>query len=145
MAILPLSPKFINFIPHNGSRLYEVQLNTLASSLARTSNVPLLKEKRYQKLLKSYQDILTAVAFLNEEGQLILNQGFSNETSLSIVAGTLIYALERINLELNWQGDRIWLGSDSVLFRLHRDRYLYLQTQMPFKTRVDELLDLLKS
>jgi hypothetical protein len=143
MPILP--PKLIDLVPHTRSRLYEVQLNTLASSLARTSSVPLLKEKRYLRLLKNYQDILTAIAFLNEEGQLILNQGFSNDTSLSIVAGTLIYAIERIALEIDWQGDRIWLGSDSVLFRLSCDRYLYLQTQMPYKTRVDELLDLLKS
>ncbi|NJK47394.1 hypothetical protein HC931_03640 [Candidatus Gracilibacteria bacterium] len=120
-------------------------MDTLASSLAMTSDSPMLSQKRYQKILKRYLNVVNAVSLLNEQGQLILNQGFSNETTLSIVAGTLIYALERISLELTWQGDRIWLGSDLVLFRWKSDRYLYLQTQIPFKTRVDELLDFLKS
>jgi hypothetical protein len=141
-----LSTKFPNLISHPSSHLLdEMRLDNLAASLASTSNVPLLSEKRYQKLLKTYLHLLTAVALLNEEGELIFNHGFSDETSLSIVAGTLIYSLERINLELNWEGDRIWLASDSVLFRLHQDRYLYLQTQMPFRKRVDEMLDLLKN
>lgn len=127
------------------SHLEAVHLDTLASSLAMTSDAPLLSEKRYQRLLKRYLNVLSAVSLLNEQGQLILNQGFANETTLSIVAGTLIYALERISLELTWQGDRIWLGSDLVLFKWQSDRYLYLQTQTPYKTRVDELLDFLKS
>ncbi|NJM89633.1 MAG: hypothetical protein HC847_23290 [Hydrococcus sp. RU_2_2] len=143
MQALPV--KFSNPVSYNDSHLEEVHLDTLASSLAMTSDSPMLSQKRYQKILKRYLNVVNAVSLLNEQGQLILNQGFSNETTLSIVAGTLIYALERISLELTWQGDRIWLGSDLVLFRWKSDRYLYLQTQIPFKTRVDELLDFLKS
>jgi hypothetical protein len=143
MQALPV--QFPNPVSHQDSHLEEEHLDTLASSLAMASDSPLLSQKRYQKLLKRYLHVLNAVSLLNEQGQLILNQGFSNETTLSIVAGTLIHALERISLELSGHGDRIWLGSDLVLFRWQSDRYLYLQTQLPFKTRVDELLDFLKS
>ncbi|MCU0533018.1 MAG: hypothetical protein MUD14_03860 [Hydrococcus sp. Prado102] len=143
MQALPV--QFPEPISYNDAHLEEVHLDTLASSLAMTSDAPMLSQKRYQKILKRYLYVLNAVSLLNEQGQLILNQGFSNETTLSVVAGTLIYALERISLELTWQGDRIWLGSDLVLFKWQSDRYLYLQTQTPFKTRVDELLDFLKS
>jgi hypothetical protein len=140
-----LSVRFSDPVSYNDSHLEEEHLEALASSLAMISDSPMLSQKRYKKILKRYLFVLNAVSLLNEEGQLIVNQGFSNEDTLSIVAGTLIYALERIRLELTGHGDRIWIGSDLVLFRWQSDCYLYLKTQTPFKTRVDELLDFLKN